>query len=592
MKKNSVVFKLFLVTSAFILMIFALVMLAQGLFFDRFYMDSKQRELQRHIMEFSQQYGKIARDGREEASRLLGQFMNTNNASMVILDESFQRLSMEPYYIDVEQKGKTVTIRIPSEGMQATDLPQGLHIGDFLVVDGYFVDEADRIMKPVQIQRERSDVQEGLTRFEGNIRDMLLPEQRSFNPLYQDSLIDDVLKDKILSDAHAAERFNRETSSHFQWRDPWSGVNYAVVMQRLTSDARDGSFLFAMTSLQPVGEAVSMLKKYYLYLAPALLFFIVLLSLIFSRMISRPLIKLSRSAINMAELDFTVRTTIHTKDEFGALAQSLNTLAERLHRTLNELMLANEQLRSDMDEKQRLENLRKELIANLSHELKTPLGIVKGFAEGLQDDVAVEKRERYLGFILQEADRMNALIIDMLELSKFEARVIQIHLVAFPIMDVVQRVVDTFTQQLDRKKLQMVMIDETDAPCNVSADPRKIEQVLLNLLSNAIRHAKEQSEIRVRMYRLHPRQLIIRIDNVGSPIAVEDITRIWEPFYRAERSRDRKSGGTGLGLAIVQHILNLHQSEYGVQNTEQGVSFYFTLQEIDRNEMDEHEDYI
>ena len=175
------------------------------------------------------------------------------------------------------------------------------------------------------------------------------------------------------------------------------------MVRKLPDD--DGSrqqYLFVMTSLQPVGEAVNILKRYFIYSGSLILLLVVLLSLIYSRIVSRPLVMLSQSAAKLAELDFSVEPAVHSKDEFGQLSRHMVAMSRKLDATLVELTITNVKLQEDVEEKKRNEELRKELVANISHELKTPLGIIKGFAEGLQDGVAEDKREQYLAHIVNE----------------------------------------------------------------------------------------------------------------------------------------------------------------------------------------------
>ena len=581
MRKNGVVRKLFVITSVLILLVFSLAMLAEGLFFERFYRSTKINHLEQSMERFGTKY-LAAESNQIEASRALGTFMNENNASVAILNSQFEQRSIDPYFIQIATESKLVTLRIASEGMMLNDIPTGLRIGEPLVVDGIFMDENDTIMQPVNIHQEGQGAthpDEGLVRVEGKITDFILPEQRSYNPFYQDTLIRNALMDWLLQqDIHQLE-LDRNASVQTEWLDPWSGIRYAVLVAPLSTSMDEERYVFALTSLQPVGEAVDILKQYFIYLAPVILILVLILSLIYSRIISRPLVKLSQSAGRMAQLDFSVQPEVHSKDEFGDLARSMRTLSQNLDSALQELRQTNEELHTEMEEKQRSEQLRKELIANISHELKTPLSIVKGFAEGLQDDVAVDKRERYLGLIVSETDRMNALIMDMLELSKFEAKAIQLRLRDISLGELIQRVAASFTQQLESKQLNIDIQEVSDFV--VSADPRRLEQVVLNLLSNAVRHASQGSIIRIDIQQMIHGQIKTAIANVGAPIEVEDLGRIWDQFYRAERSRDRKSGGTGLGLAIVKHILELHGSRYGAANTDQGVVFHFTLEQVE-----------
>jgi two-component system sensor histidine kinase VanS len=578
MRRHGVVLKLFVVTSVLILIVFSLAMLAEGLFFERFYRTSKINTLERNMNQFADQL-KQAESNEQQVLRLLGAFMNHNDTSTSILNNRFERTILNPYFLELQADSKTITIRIPMDGMTIDDIPQGVQIGDMLVVDGIFMDEENTVMQPVVIQQKNSDLEEGLVRVKGKITDLMLPEQRSYNPLYQDALIDDALRDWIPKAEQYQSRLQNGSPVQMEWRDEWSGVHYAVIIRSLSEGKNGDRYLFVMTSLQPVGEAVDILKQYFVYMAPVILMLVIILSLIYSRIVSRPLVMLSRSAARLANLDFTVQSEIHSKDEFGELSRNMIALSRNLDKALKELTQANVKLQEDMKEKQRSEQLRKELIANISHELKTPLGIVKGFAEGLQDGVASDKRDRYLALIVNETDRMNALIMDMLELSKFEVNAIRLQPRSLSMTNLIQKAADSFSQQMESKHLYFRINNDEEEELFVKADSRRIEQVVLNLLSNAIRHAAENSVITIGIGRTSTDKVTTVIENTGQAIAEEDLTRIWDQFYRIERSRDRKSGGTGLGLAIVKHILELHESEFGVVNTNQGVAFYFTLNE-------------
>ncbi len=579
MRRHSVVLKLFVVTSVLITIVFSLAMLAEGLFFERFYRNSKVNALERNMNQFADRFDQAQSD-EQQVSRLLGAFMNHNDASTAILNKGFQRTNINPYFLELQADGKTITVSIPMDGMTMDDIPQGLQIGDSLVVDGIYMDEKDTVIHPVAIrQTATSDPEEGLVRVTGKITDIMLPLQRSYNPFYQDIHIDDALKDWIPKAEQYRSSLRNGSPVRMEWRDKWSGVEYAVLLRSLSEGNNGNRYLFAMTSLQPVGEAVETLKQYFIYMAPIIVAFAIVLSLFYSKMVSRPLVTLSRSAARLAKLDFSVQPEIDSKDEFGELSRHMIELSRNLDATLKELTQANAKLQEDVEQKVRSEQLRKELIANISHELKTPLGIVKGFAEGLQDGVASDKRDRYLAFIVNETDRMNALIMDMLELSKFEVNAIRLQPRSLSVTNLIQRVVDSFSRQLESKHLQFRLNADEEEELYVKADSRRIEQVVLNLLSNAIRHASDNSVITVGIERSSPGKITTTIENVGSPIAEKDLSRIWDQFYRVERSRDRKSGGTGLGLAIVKHILELHESEFGAVNTKQGVAFYFTLNE-------------
>lgn len=583
MKKKSIVRKLFIVTLTVFLGFFSIVMIAQGLFFERFYRSAKIGELERNMNRFADQFNEASGGGR--VSRLLGTFMNENNASTAILNRHFRRIAVNPYFLELRTENKTVVIRFPSEGMMANDIPSGLQLGDTLTVDGIFIDEKDRVLQPFTFQPSHP-IEEGLSRVTGQLTDIMLPEQRSYNPLYQDALIDNALKDEKLNSKLVQARMEGTWPIRMEWVDDWSGVPYTLLIRSLPDSGPEERYMAVMTSMQPVGEAVETLKRYVVFIAPMMVLLVVLLSLMYSRIVTRPFILLNRSAARLAKLDFTEPPEIHSKDEFGELSRSLVALSRNLDNALTELTDANGKLQADIDEKRRLEQLRKELIANISHELKTPLGIVKGYAEGLQDGIADEKKEQYLSYIVNETDRMNALIMDMLELSKYEVKAVQLQAKTISLRALVRKVADSFTGQMESKHLRFRMIAESDDVL-VYADAKRIGQVVINLLSNAIRHARAHSEITIRIERQSAGRITTTIENIGSPIAEEELGRIWDQFYRVERARDRMSGGTGLGLAIVKHILELHESRFGVKNTEQGVAFYFDLKEENGGNQDE-----
>lgn len=588
MKRRSVVFKLFAVTSALILIVFTLAMLAEGLFFERFYRSSKIHVLEKNMHGFAEQLKGKSQD-ELQLSRLLGSFMNQNDASTAILDHQFSRVTVNPYYLQLQADGKSVTVLLPLEGVPIDFIPQPISVGDTLVADGMYMDEQDTVLHPVTLQPSTPQPAEGLVRVRGTVADLLLPQQRSFNPLYQDSLIDSALRDINPQDQLHPAQLQRQTGPLEQeWTDKWSGVRYAVLIQPLPApdqQNQDGEhYLFSMTSLQPVGEAVGTLQHYFAYAAPAIVILVLVLSLVYSRIVSKPLVALNRLSARLAKLDFSQQPEIASRDEFGELSRNLISLSHNLDSTLRELKEANIRLQDDVQEKLRSEQLRKELIANISHELKTPLGIVKGFAEGLQDDVADDKRERYLALIVNETDRMNALILDMLELSKFEVKAVKLNPRVFPLIELVQTLAGSFAQQMEKKGLQLRLNTASNEELYVKADPRRIEQVVLNLLSNAVRHSYDNGIIAIDIHPSADGKVAVAVENTGPPIAKADMERIWDHFYRAERARDRKSGGTGLGLAIVKHILLLHGSNFGAVNTKQGVAFYFTLNKTEEND--------
>jgi len=378
----------------------------------------------------------------------------------------------------------------------------------------------------------------------------------------------------------------------FHYLNPANGMDNIVLVKPLYKEDSLTELIFAVSSLQPVGEAVEVMKGYYFWAFLIALLLITAMAILYSRMISKPLIKMNQVAVKMAGFDFSEEVPITSADELGSLAGSLNQLSQNLGSSLKELTEANEQLQLDIEKGKALETMRKEFVASVSHELKTPLGIIKGFAEGVKDNIAESKREHYLNVILDEIEKMDILVLDLLDLAKLESYGYKLNTEGFYVADILNNVRERFAKQISEKEIHLKLEYEKEDSL-VFGDEGRIEQVITNIMNNAIRHTEQRGEIRIGivnkeetgliqegMVRCEPENLMVYIENSGSHIESEDLSKIWDKFYRTEKSRNRNTGGTGLGLSISKNILEIHQSKFGVENTETGVRFYFSLRKI------------
>ncbi|MDF2880633.1 MAG: sensory transduction histidine kinase [Clostridiaceae bacterium] len=343
-------------------------------------------------------------------------------------------------------------------------------------------------------------------------------------------------------------------------------------------DSTKNEFVFVISSLQPINEAAIVIKEFYLYFYAGAVLLIVILSFVYSNMISKPLIKINSTASKMAKLDFSEHCDINSEDEIGNLASSLNFLSENLNNALSSLREANTKLENDIEHERTLEKMRKEFTASVSHELKTPISLIDGYAEALKDNVVVdEDRDYYLDVIIDESRRMNNLVSDMLDLSQLESGNFKLIKEEFNIDELISQIVRKFFTMISQKNIDLrVSLIKGQ---KVNADWDRIEQVLNNLLTNAIRHVDDNGFIKIEMKK-DEQWVTVEVENSGKHISEEEQGRIWDNFYKVDKSRNRKLGGTGIGLAIVKNILKLHESEYGVNNTEKGVMFYFKLKSI------------
>lgn len=290
------------------------------------------------------------------------------------------------------------------------------------------------------------------------------------------------------------------------------------------------------------------------------------------RFITRPIDKLNASAKRMAALDFSAPCDLASTDEFGELAASLNTMAGNLQQALVRLEDANTRLEQDVETERHLLAERKELVDSLSHEMKTPLGIIRAYAEGLQDETDEAKKQKYAQVIVSEVERMNSLIVTLLDLSALESGATELNITRFDFVELVETVagrllIDAPDTDFD---LQYVLPEQK---VFVETDQRRMEQVLDNLIVNAKKNVRPggvlQLDVTTDNGTLH-----FSIFNQGRPISESDLPKIWTKFYR---DGGAEYSGSGLGLSIVAQILSMQNLPYGAENLEDGVRFYFSI---------------
>ena len=282
----------------------------------------------------------------------------------------------------------------------------------------------------------------------------------------------------------------------------------------------------------------------------------------------------------MSNMDFSVTCSTNREDEIGSLAKSLNFLSNNLQTALLDLQKKNKKLEEDIEKERELENMRKGFVDNVSHELKTPIGIIEGYAEGLKDGIVTgEDAKLYLETIIDEAQKMGILVSNMLELSKLESGVIKLSPEAFNINRLIKKILAKHTPNFEEHDFK-VNFTSTNPYSYVYADPFKMEQVMTNLVTNAIKYTPPHNTINIAIEEeLHRYKIIVQ--NLGTYIPEDEIDKLFDKFYRLDKSRERtQKNSTGLGLAIVKNILELHKSEFKFHNIDEGVEFYFYLEKI------------
>ncbi|HFK1792673.1 HAMP domain-containing sensor histidine kinase [Bacillus pacificus] len=352
------------------------------------------------------------------------------------------------------------------------------------------------------------------------------------------------------------------------------GIKYLETIKPLMKDGQVKEFIYTLSSLQPITKATDVMSDYYIYI----IVFVLVLSLIvcfyYSRIITKPLLKVNEATKKIMEFQFQDKLSIKSKNEIGELSSNINQLSERMEGYIN-------QLKKDLEKEKKLEQTRKDFIAGVSHELKTPLSVMQISASMLQDGIAPEMNQYYWDALEKEIEKMNVLIDEMLNLAKYESGTYQIQMEQVNIVDLIQKAEQDLQVQIDEKSLQIKL--NIDDVC-VKGKTNLLEQVITNLFTNAIRYT-DAKQIIVIDVKEKQHDVYIGFENKGSHIAEENIDKIWDQFYRGDKSRKRVCGGTGLGLSIVKNIFDLHDAKYGVTNTEDGVLFYFRLEKWDGKQL-------
>jgi two-component system sensor histidine kinase VanS len=295
-----------------------------------------------------------------------------------------------------------------------------------------------------------------------------------------------------------------------------------------------------------------------------------------SQRLTIPIKEMALVAQNLTKQKFNIKVKMITNDELGDLGRSINLLSTKLEETISDLKSANLELQNDINYKIEIDEIRRNFLTQISHELKTPIALIQGYAEGLSEDLINddENRKFYSEVIIDEAKNMNKLVSKLLVLNQLELGNKEMHIVNFNIVEVLSNRIKAFESQISLKNINIKF--DSNNSIFVWADEFMIEEVINNYLNNAIDHTDSGGIISI-YYKCEGNNIRIFIRNIGSQIPIEDIDKIWTKLYKVDKARTREYGGIGLGLSIVSAIMNAHGKGYGVSNMEDGVEFYFDL---------------
>lgn len=395
-----------------------------------------------------------------------------------------------------------------------------------------------------------------------------------FTNVYDKDMLKNQMFGYLLNQAQKDSKVLKSTDDYriSQSWDPWN-QNYYIEMWGYLSD---GSQFLIRSPLEGIRESAAISNRFLIYIGSVLILLAVIFIWYFSKRITDPIHELALLSDRMANLDFDVKYTSGGKNEIGELGENFNRMSEKLESTISELKKANNSLKKDIEQKEKLEQMRNEFLGNVSHELKTPLALIQGYAEGLKEGVNedAQSREFYCDVIMDEATKMNQMVKNLLTLNQLEFGDEDISFERFDLTELIRGILQSMEILAQQEEAEVIFRQE--APVYVWADEFKVEQVVRNYVSNAFHHVSGAKVVEVKILT-DEEKAKVTVFNTGMPIPEKDIPHIWDKFYKVDKAHTRAYGGNGIGLSIVKAIMESFHQKYGVNNYDNGVEFWFEL---------------
>jgi signal transduction histidine kinase len=359
-----------------------------------------------------------------------------------------------------------------------------------------------------------------------------------------------------------------------------NGMDYVL----LKGNMENGNKIFIRTPISPIEDSAAISNRFIYVIGFVSIVLGGFAILVITERFTKPIEELNDIANEMTNLNFKRKYRINdSEDEIDELGKSINILSDKLEETILQLKKNNSDLERDIEAKSKIDEMRKQFISDVSHELKTPIALIQGYAEGLVENVTSDEESRkfYTEVILDEANKMDKLVKRLLELMKLEYEDRKFNDTKFDIVELINEVIRNSQVMLKEQKIEVEF--NQDKPVMVFADDFYIEQVITNYFTNAIKNNVEvggQKRIKISIKKgKEPGKMRVTVFNTGKKIDEENLNRIWTRFYKVDESRNRSKGGTGIGLALVKAIMTKYKSQYGVTNKKDGVEFYFEIAE-------------
>ncbi len=345
----------------------------------------------------------------------------------------------------------------------------------------------------------------------------------------------------------------------------------------------NGNLFFIRTAMESIQDSVDIANRFLGYAGLAATILCGIIIWVVSKKVTDPILELANISERMAHLDFNVRYQGTSFNEIAVLGNHMNEMADTLEHTISELKTANNELQKDIQRKNEIDEMRKEFLANVSHELKTPIALIQGYAEGLKEGISddPESMDFYCDVIMDESAKMNNMVKKLLTLNQLEFGNEVVNMERFDITALISNYIQS-AEILVKQKEAVVRFTQHQ-PIYVWGDEFKAEEVVMNYFSNALNHLGGERIVDIRLSR-QGKNVRVSVFNTGEPIPEEALPHLWEKFYKVDKARTREYGGSGVGLSIVKAIQESINQKYGVINYENGVEFWFELNLVEAEE--------
>lgn len=346
----------------------------------------------------------------------------------------------------------------------------------------------------------------------------------------------------------------------------------------------NGNLFLFRSPLESIRQSVAVANRFLAYVGLVSVLISALVIWLVSRKVTEPIMELTQISERMSRLDFDAKYTGNSKTEVALLGRNINELSETLENTISELKSANNELQRDIEKKNKIDEMRKEFLSNVSHELKTPIALIQGYAEGLREGINddAESREFYCEVIMDEASKMNNMVKKLLTLNQLEFGNDTVTMERFDVTALIKNYLQSVDILCKQKEIKVQM--ENTPAIHVWADEFMVEEVFGNYFTNAMNHVAGDKVIDVKLV-IEDEKVRISVFNSGQPIPEESLPHIWEKFYKVDKARTRAYGGSGVGLSIVKAIMESMNQKFGAINYDNGVEFWFELELSDRNKI-------